>query len=123
MRSLRPRGYELVMDFTAFSIIPLAIVVGAAVAVASRWSSALRQRCLSVSIVGSILLSVLLLRPWEVISAAEWPFLMLSLGLLVVWAAGGAVIGMAFAVLLQSAVKLLLQKWGALLSGVLKRGG
>ena len=102
------------MDFSAFLIIPLAGVVAVAVVIMSRWSSGIRKRPFLIALEWSFLLSVILLRPWEEMTLAEWPFLLLSLALVAVWAAGGTVFGMA--------VGMLLVRAASLVSGAFKRG-
>lgn len=102
------------MDFSAFLIIPLAAAIGVIVAVASHWSSGIGQRSFAVSLGTSFLLSLLLLRPWETMAVAEWQFLVLSLGLIALWAAWGTMVGMA--------VGLLLVKVGNLIVRTFRRG-
>jgi hypothetical protein len=98
------------MDFAAFLIVPLAVVVASAVMVVSHWSGPVRKRAFFISLGMSFLLSVLLLRPWEAITAAEWPFMLMSLGLVALWAAGGTVVGMAIGMLLVKVAGLALRR-------------
>jgi hypothetical protein len=101
------------VDFSALLIIPLAAVVAAAVMVAASWSATVRERAFLVSFAVSFLLSVLILRPWERMAADEFQLLVLSLGLVALWAAAGTVVGMALG--------LLLVKVGRLIASALRR--
>lgn len=88
-------------------------MVAAAVTSAAHWFMAMRERAFIVSFAASFLLSVLILRPWNALEAGEWPFLLLSLGLVALWAAGGTVVGMA--------VGLLLVRVGTLIASLFRR--
>jgi hypothetical protein len=95
------------VDASAFLIIPLAAIVAAVVMVAACWSTAVRERCFIVSFAVSFLLSVLILRPWDGMAVDEWQFLVVSLGLIALWVAGGTVVGMAAGLLLVKVGRLI----------------
>jgi hypothetical protein len=83
-------------------------LVAVAVIVVSHWSIEIRKHPFLLSLAMSFLLSVLLLRPWQGMTPAEWPFILLSLGLVALWAAGGTVVGMAIGMLLVKVASLVL---------------
>ncbi len=101
------------MDFSAFLIIPLAAVVAAAVVLAGHWATSIGERSFVISLTLSFLLGILILLPWEAVAGDEWQFLALSLGLVVLWAAAGTVVGMA--------IGLLLVKLGMAIASALRR--
>lgn len=103
----------MAVDFSAILIIQMAAVVAAAVTSAAHRFVALRERAFLVSLAATSMLSVLILRPWNGLPAGEWPILILSLGLVGLWAAGGTVVGMA--------VGLLLVRLGTLIASAFRR--
>lgn len=96
------------MDFVAILIIPSAAI--AAVMVVGL-SLIIRVGKIGYPVLGSFAAAFIawlyLLRPWEQIRLDEWPFLLVSVGLIALWVAGGTFLGTVLALWLAKVIKRL----------------